>query len=81
MTFFSEVKTKFLTIAEGEDIPTENFLLSCSEIVPFFGKYKFRCFFMSAVVSMSVVLFCRYVGPYCVQASEIRCQWKYRGNC
>ena len=44
MTFFSEVKIKFLTIAEGEDIPTENFLLSCSEIVPFFGKNKFRCF-------------------------------------
>ena len=78
MTFFSEIKTKFLTIAEGEDIPTENFLLSFSEIVPFFGRY------MNVNNSsdlMSVVPFCRYVGSHCVQASEIRCQWKYRGNC
>lgn len=100
MTFFSEIKTKFLTIAAGEDIPTENFLLSFSEIVPFFGKYSYmnvsclqteiwtlvtcilpRYTATSVVILMSVVPFCRYVGPHCVQTSEIRCQWKHRGNC
>ena len=39
MTLFSEAKQKFQLITEGEDIPTHTFLLACTNIVPFFGKY------------------------------------------
>ena len=38
MTLFSQAKHKFQVISEGEAIPTEPFLLACSEVVPFFGK-------------------------------------------
>ena len=36
MTLFSEVK--FLVLNEGDDVPTDPFLLAADKIVPFFGK-------------------------------------------
>ena len=38
MTLFSEAKNKFPVIKEGDDIPTDPFLLAADEIVPFFGE-------------------------------------------
>ena len=37
MTFFSQVKQKFLVVSEGEDIATETFLQAAREILPFLG--------------------------------------------
>ena len=38
MTLFSQAKYKFPVINEGDNIPTDPFLLAADEIVPFFGK-------------------------------------------
>lgn len=43
MTLFSEAKYKFLEIKEGDDIPTDPFLLAADEIVPFFGEKVLTC--------------------------------------
>lgn len=38
MTLFSEAENKFPVLNEGDEVPTDHFLLAADEIVPFFGK-------------------------------------------
>lgn len=64
MTFFSEGKVKFLAISEGEDIPTENFLLSLGEIVPFFGKFvEFSYYSTTLFTILKINSFSDSLGP------------------
>lgn len=38
MTLFSRAEYKFKGVEGKEDIPTENFLLACNQILPFIGE-------------------------------------------
>ena len=63
MTWFSEAKHGFLPVSEGGNIPTQPFLLACSEIVPFFGIIKkYKCLYIIlfkilACSALTVVLY------------------------
>ena len=54
MTFFSETKHTFPAVKEGEGIPTQQFLLAASEIVPFFGECFKEIFFFLNILSLGL---------------------------
>ena len=40
MSLFSVAQHRFHLLSDGDQIETNSFLLACSEIVPFFGKWN-----------------------------------------